>query len=258
MLLGEFHDVIGKRAAVLASSILAGVAAMSVAAPAHALVLTQNTSTTITALNSIACAGGGSITEENSYYRVFDLDGGHGITQPFTVSSVTFGVEASDAGGAPTQHPVLVRLHSLSGVFTLANLTQLASQAVNVLDTDDLTLKTVPISAAIDPTAGDLVIEVFVPDAFPAPGNSFYIGSNAGGESAPSYVRAPECGLTQPATTASVGSPNMHIVLFAEGAGPLQPVQPGGSPGTGSPKKKCKKKKRKAAAAKKKKCKKKR
>jgi hypothetical protein len=52
-------------------------------------------------------------------------------------------------------------------------------------------------------------------------GNSFFVGSNAAAESGPSYLSAAACAVVVPATTGSIGFPNMHIVLFAEGTVPV-------------------------------------
>jgi hypothetical protein len=71
----------------------------------------------------------------------------------------------------------------------------------------------------------ELVVEVFTPDGTAA-GNLIFIGSNASAETGPSYLRAPDCGITTPSTTSAIGFPNMHIVMNvigcaqASGTGP--------------------------------------
>ena len=55
-----------------------------------------------------------------------------------------------------------------------------------------------------------LVVEVFTPNGQTA-GNSFFIGSNALGQTAPSYLAAADCGVTEPTDTAAIGFPGMHI-----------------------------------------------
>src|SRR6202040_3219858 len=63
-----------------------------------------------------------------------------------------------------------------------------------------------------------LVVEIHVPNGL-VNLDSFYIGSNADAESAPSYVSFPDCELGDPTplTTAAVGAPNMHIVMTVDG-----------------------------------------
>src|SRR5690606_28587580 len=50
-----------------------------------------------------------------------------------------------------------------------------------------------------------------------ATGGVFYIGSNGAGQSAPSYLAATDCGISEPATTDSIGWPDMHIVMNVSG-----------------------------------------
>jgi len=75
----------------------------------------------------------------------------------------------------------------------------------------------VPITPAptIPPTA-TLVAEVFVPDALGI-GHIFFVGANNGTETAPGYLRAPMCNITQPTTYAGVGFPNVRLVLSVTG-----------------------------------------
>jgi hypothetical protein len=59
-------------------------------------------------------------------------------------------------------------------------------------------------------------VDVFTPDG-QVEGNSFFIGSNAGGQNDPSYIAAADCGLTNPGDLAGIGFPNMHIVMVVNG-----------------------------------------
>ena len=47
---------------------------------------------------------------------------------------------------------------------------------------------------------------MFTPEGQTA-GNSFFIGSNAAGQTAPSYLAAAACGVTEPTDTAAIGFP---------------------------------------------------
>ena len=166
-------------------------------------MLTQSISQAITAANSVSCNAGGLHTD-NSYYRAFP------ITADINVCEVQFGIET--AAGAGGTQPVTVNLYTGTGAFpgTFGSYTQIASNALSVPDQ----------AASIFPTAisglaaagSNLVVEVFTPEGQTA-GNSFFIGSNAGGETAPSYLMAADCGLTAPATTASIGFGGMNIVM---------------------------------------------
>ena len=61
-----------------------------------------------------------------------------------------------------------------------------------------------------------LVVEIFPPDGQTA-GNSFFIGSNNLGQTAPSYLAAADCGVPEPTNTATIGFPDMHIVMNVTG-----------------------------------------
>jgi hypothetical protein len=172
-------------------------------------VITESNSQSIITGNSVSCNAGGLHTD-NHYMRVFDLPL-IGITQAINITSVDFGIE--EAAG------VAVKNYTLAGPLLFANLTPIASQPVTVLD-QSLTIMNVPISASI-PAGSLLVVEIFTPNGQTA-GNSFFIGSNNLGETAPSYLAAPDCGVSEPVTTASLGFPGMHIVMnvYAEDLGP--------------------------------------
>jgi hypothetical protein len=210
------------------------------APPAGAATLTQNSSNEITPSNSFACQTAGGATEENSYYRRFELSADHGITTSFTVSSVTFGIEQADDGGGVGQ-PVKVRLFSIDtdASFTTANLMPLGSQDATVQDSETGTLRTVAVSGTItSPTTTDLVAEVFVPDGTVA-GHSFLIGSNASSQTHESYIRAPGCSINDvtPTSSGSLPANSMHIVLFVDGeaAQPQQPPSNNPPPESGPP-----------------------
>jgi hypothetical protein len=171
------------------------------------ITLTQSSSQTITSGNSVSCNAGGLHTD-NSYYRSFPLGA------DINVCEVQFGIET--AAGAGGTQPVTVNLYTGTGAFpgTFGSYTQIASSAISVPD-QAATIFPAAISGLA--TAGsNLVVEVFTPDG-QAAGNSFFIGSNAAGETAPSYLAAAGCGLTAPATTASIGFPGMNIGMNVVG-----------------------------------------
>jgi len=58
-----------------------------------------------------------------------------------------------------------------------------------------------------------------------ADGNSFFIGSNNLGETDPSYIMAPTCGITEPTLISAVGFPNNHYVINVN-ADPVVPEVP--------------------------------
>lgn len=184
------------------------------------ITLSQTTSDAIGSESSLACGNGDGTTAENSWYRVFRLADA-GITGGLRVSSVSFGVQ--EASGLPA---VQVKIGTYAGnvnpppsQLDTAQITPLASETFMVPNTASTatTMVTVPITADV-PAQGQLIVEVFAPNQN-GTGKYFYIGGNSGGESKPSYLRAPTgaCATPQPRTTAALGFPSSHIVIKVNG-----------------------------------------
>jgi len=179
-------------------------------AQADSVTLNQMTSQTIAAGNSLACSSGPSATAETSYYRKFHL-ADFGLGPTFAVSSVTLGIETA-AGGADGTQPLIIRLYDSGNLTSLPAPVAIFSTTVS--NQSSMTTVTFPIAVTI--TSGDLVVEVLSPDGTSA-GDAFRIGSNAGPQTGPSYMRAPFCGISTP-TDLSVLAPTMHILLSVTGA----------------------------------------
>lgn len=168
--------------------------------------------TTITTFNSISCNAGG-LHADNSYIRVYDL-ASEGVTDEFTLTSVDFGVEtASSAGGS---QPVTVNIYTLPAAtpLTFANLTLVSTAAASVADGSAF-IQNVPVSATI-PAGSIMVVELFTPDG-QGVGNSFFIGSNAAGETSTSYLAAASCSIFEPTDVTTIGFPGMNIILDVNG-----------------------------------------
>lgn len=178
------------------------------APPTCDCVLTQSNSQDIVAANSVSCNNGLDHTD-NSYYRVFDL-GALGIDGDFSVTQVEVGIEL--ATSSTGTQPVQVKLYELSGAFTTANLLSLGSANGSVPDTAE-TIQAFSVSGTAT-ASSKLVVELFTPTGV---GNLLYVGSNNLGETDPSYLRAIDCGINEPATCSSIGFPDMHIVMNVHG-----------------------------------------
>ncbi|HNR91205.1 MAG TPA: hypothetical protein PKO41_02155 [Dokdonella sp.] len=184
--------------------------------PTGTFDLTQSGSFDITLQNSVSCNDGG-IHTDNYYYRRFDLDTHFAATGTVTIASVDIGVEQAAAGSGGTQ-PLTLNLYAIpnASTLTVANLgAPIATQTVGVAD-GGLVLLNIPIAASLNGTTHDLVVEVYSPDGGTA-NHSFFIGSNATASinpaGAPSYLRAPDCSVTEPTPTSSIGFPTMNIVM---------------------------------------------
>lgn len=169
--------------------------------------ITHSLSQSVVSLASVSC-NSGTLHTDNSYMRIFDLPGEFGIAEAINITAVEFGIETAD--GASGSQPAVVNIYTLSGPLQFGNLTLIASQPIVVPD-QSLTLFNVPVSAAI-PAGSLLVVEIFTPEGQTV-GNSFFVGSNSFGQTAPTYLAASECGVPEPVDTATLGFPNMHFVL---------------------------------------------
>ncbi|MBK8434865.1 MAG: hypothetical protein IPL28_27765 [Chloroflexi bacterium] len=192
----------------------AGLTALPAAQRVPNQTITHSTSQTVVT-GSISCNAGG-LHADNSYWRAFDLPA-FGINGAFAISSVDVGVET--ANGASGSQPVVLRLYAApSGTaFPAAfpgSFNLIATENVNVAN-QTLSLLNIPVAAVV-PANSVLVMELFTPSG-QATNNSFFVGSNAGGQSAPSYISAASCGITAPTDLAGIGFGNMHIVMNVTG-----------------------------------------
>lgn len=177
------------------------------------IVLTQNTDpTTIIPANSVSCSAM-NLHADNSYLRRFDLDGEFALGEPITVDSVDIGVETATSGTGGDQ-PISIIVHSIANAdaFTFGNLVEIGRLDTLVADATQ-TIVNFPVSStAINPASDDLVVEVFTPNGQDV-GHSFFIGSNAAGQTNPTFLSAPDCNLDEPAPTGDIGFPDMHMVM---------------------------------------------
>jgi hypothetical protein len=174
--------------------------------------LTQSASQTITIGNAVSCNTDGVVHVENSYYRAYDLSA---FPAGFDVCAVEIGIDRALAGSGSAQ-PVTLNLYVHSGgAFPTGTSTLLTTLALAVANQSG-SLLSVPIGGRV-PAGSQLIVEVLTPDA-QAAGHSFFMGSNALGQSADSFLRAPNCGVFAPTSNVASGFSAMQIVLNARGA----------------------------------------
>jgi hypothetical protein len=181
--------------------------------------ITQSTAQTI-ATGTIACGTGNPPTgsSDNRYFRAFDLSAS-GITSDFTVSTVQFGIQTVStppAGG----YPVLVKLYGTTATFpagfsstATTGYTLLGETTYNAVVADNGTIISVPLTATF-PAGNKMILEV----GYAANTTSLiYLGSNAAGQTGPSYILSTGCGINTPATLASINFPDVHMVFNVVG-----------------------------------------
>lgn len=155
---------------------------------------------------------------EMSFYRVFKRSDFE-LSGPFHISRVTFGLWSALAGGGATSQPAEIRIYEYAGVtggdtldfskFTIVNSTAFQQANRTQVSVD------VPVSTIIDGEVEVFVVELFVPYGINAM-NQFLVGANVQGERAPSYYRAPTCGVASPTKLGTVGFPRPdYIVLLS-------------------------------------------
>ncbi|MBL9147552.1 MAG: hypothetical protein JNM94_02555 [Phycisphaerae bacterium] len=197
--------------------------------PCGAESLSQNLdSTTITPRNTATCGERGVFSVENGHARQFVVD--HDVS----VECVRFGVQ-SNVGG---DWAVEVIVHQGAITTPYADLTPLATAAVEIPDGATQQFFTAEFGAdgpTLVPGAA-YVIELKVRSRDPVVGGDggfLYLGSNAAGETAPTYIRAPQCGIADFLDVDLIGFPQTNILIDI-GGNPVDPALGCGSPLAGS------------------------
>ena len=174
--------------------------------------ITQSFSQTISPGNSTSCNSGppGFYHYPNYYWRVFPL-APPPPGQVYRATAASFGIEraTSETG----QQLVQVSLSALTaGGFPTGSWRTIGASTVLVPDQTG-TMLAVPMDAIVPEEATALIMRVSTLTGQPPFNNSFFIGSNNAGQSAPSYLTAPNCGVAQPTDLATIGFPSMHLVF---------------------------------------------
>ena len=185
----------------------------------ESLLTAESTSQTILDGNSVSCNNGIGHTD-NHYWRAFDMNTFTG-GQEYDVTSVSFGIEQATSGSG-TGQPLTVNLYAnhnapFPGGDWQSNLIA-TTGSLNIPDQADSIFETA-LTATVPAGTLELVFEVFTPNG-ETDGNLFFVGSNADPETAPSYLSAADCGVTDPTPTGDIGFPDMHIVFNVNGSCP--------------------------------------
>jgi hypothetical protein len=140
----------------------------------------------------------------------------------YKVSSVSLGIEVANGNGAG-DIPVDVNFYwntPINGIVhhPLGSQGQDASVSTTIPGDGSANLSVIEIptpGVVIPDFASQLVVEIFTPGLDgPNPlGQSLFVGSNANGQTGPTYLAAAACGITLPTPTVALGFPNMHMVL---------------------------------------------
>ncbi|MFZ1784377.1 MAG: glycine-rich protein, partial [Ferruginibacter sp.] len=176
--------------------------------------ITHSSSNTITAGNSVAC-NAGTTGQVNSYWRAYNLNNFPTVTGDYTITSVRFGVEAILGGSVP----ITVNLYNQTGAAFPGGTRTLIKTQTYTLPVQSNTLYTATFTTPVTvPNTSTVIVEVT--NATVVAGVRFFIGSNAAAETDISYLSSSACAINTPTPIATVGFPNMHMIIGLNGTLP--------------------------------------
>ena len=186
-------------------------------------------------VGNVACQAGG-LHADNSYFRVYDLINGFGVSDEILINCVTSSINASNVAAGAAGQPIRVRIHTdiNGGDPNLADLTMIYEEEFLVPDVANVSYNFIIGTGTIDPDVlglpvtpaipclntispgATLVVEVFSPDG-QAAGHGYFTASPAAlgapaMEIGSTYLFAPACGLTNPIPFQGIGF-NQSVVV---------------------------------------------
>lgn len=189
----------------------------------NAQVITQNaTPNSVAATGSVSCASGSTSTNyytaDNSYLRLFKLSD-YGINYNYRITNIAFGVQlasrtiagsSTDIGGT---FPVEVWLYTTSATTPdPLSLTSVSGTnpltTVNVSSANNAAMVNTGTSVnQVIPAGSNFVVEIWHDGETGRDGTAgnpferFYMGTNAGAQTGPSYLASETCSITTPIAT---------------------------------------------------------
>ena len=205
--------------------------------------ITQNLDPdTIAAGGGIAC-GGAFGTTDTGTWRIYDLNGDHGLSGEVCLKNIAYGMESVSSDQVIT---LTAGCHSgqpdhpyVSAFIDLAYVTEVgtANEAIPGDGTANLAPFDTDIGGCCDADTEDLVVGLISPDCdaagdpnCPANSGQMFMGGNSGGQLHASFISAADCGIDNPFDLALLGFPDAHhlqVVTINAGGG--------GDDGGGSP-----------------------
>jgi len=183
--------------------------------PLSPLAITQNVDpNTIVAGTSVACAEGG-MTRDNGYWRLYDLDADHGLAGEFCTKSVDYGIETATGPQSITAN-VYCLDEGLPFLLVFLTLEGTASQPQ---PDADLEFFNIEVAGCCDAGTRDMAVELLSEDCVESGTcTRLFIGFNDLGQTAPSYISAPDCGITDPFDLTLLDFPTDHLIQVVNGS----------------------------------------
>jgi hypothetical protein len=153
-------------------------------------------------------------SKATSYWRAF-TPSTFGVVGQFSVTGVRIGIQEVRGG----TEPLTINIYATtSGSFPTGTRTLIGTTNTTVL-VGTAFFQDIAVTAPPQLPSTEIVVEVASPD-LSAADEAFFIGSNGAGQSAPSYVSAPDCSLATPTDVGTAGFPNMHELIALVGVSP--------------------------------------
>ncbi len=181
--------------------------------PLAARSITQSENTNVLGAHSVACAFG-SITTDNGYWRLFDLDTDHGLVGDFCTENVDYGIEISVGPQNMT-----VNVHCLDdGLPFMTEFLTLAGTVTQDQPEAVLEFFNIEVAGCCNSDNQSMAVSLVSDDCVEL-GTcvSLFIGSNSLGETYSTYTSAPDCGIDEPTPTGDLGINNIHLVMVVNG-----------------------------------------
>lgn len=218
--------VVTAQAATWDTSGQSGSAVRDIIHPLAPRQMTQSVDpNTLVAGTSVACGSGG-IQTENSWWRLFDLDGDHGFTGDFCVEDVDYGVE-NVIGPINTD----VYLYCLDdGLPFLLQFLTAAGEAHQAQPDAALEFFNIAVTGCCDTATQSMAVSIGNDEDCSTTLNctTYFIGANDLGETADTYLASESCGIIDPVTTTAIGFPQTQLVLVVNGEDEGTPDDGGG------------------------------
>jgi xanthomonalisin len=170
----------------------------------------------------VSCAAtDGSSTSDNSWWRRFYFSEYPQVGSSTNIQSVTITSGVSGPNGLPLTINLYTIPHSTTVNTIPTEALTLIGTGAGSIDSG-LVTATIPVLGTVDDTVNkDLVVEWHTDGVG---GGKFVPGSTTSTETHPTFISSAGCGITEPATSASIGVPTFHIVMVVNLGGNGAPV----------------------------------
>ncbi|MBN8728051.1 MAG: S8 family serine peptidase [Xanthomonadales bacterium] len=160
----------------------------------------------------VSCGQQSTSTADNSWWRRFYFNEHPAVGASATVQSVKV---STGSISIPSGVPSTINLYTLphsTPVNTIPTGSLTLIGTANFTATGSLQTITVPVTGAIDDTAGkDLVVEWHTEGN--ASGGQFFPGANASPQTHPTFISSAACSITDPTATADINFPDFHLTM---------------------------------------------